>query len=774
MKPLLLQTTCNKLSGLITFPGADAAKDNVYLLARKQFQVNSRLESAIIHLCAQARYILYVNGELLGQGPVIGSDLTSYYDSYEIADKLTEGTNFLALEIHYPGNHFRTCSPGIPGFQCGITADIDWQDDDWQICLDPSRIDDAKELTFQAGYTVYRDLRDVPDNWQRFADNYPGWTTAIIKEATVFKLLPRDIPPLTRDIVNPAKLVGSGTVPPETGDSRQADFAALIDAGAQTPDATVFKQDSGEITALADASGVFLTYDFAREVYGSIIVRLVAPAGTVLDIVHGEMLEDNRLDAYYPFGERRPRAKTTSDGLRFADRHILAEGTNDIEIRLQDRGFRFAQLIFRNHGKPITLKKFAVENRVYPVGNEGKFSSDNEYYNKLWQICRHTVCHCLGDHFIDCPWREQAFWINDFLVSNLYYFNLTSDPRLPRRSFDLAFDGFSKYGALPAVYPAGDPLFFPSMPALWVLTLYEYYLYSGDDQGRYELLPKMDALLTQYNEMGGDDGLIPNHETWWNFIDIGYMDAGVELKGYTAILNSLVAAAYKCAAELHSDEITSSAYSARSQAICAAMQLRLWDARNNRFRDSTEKGFGLETFSVHPHAVMICFDLMPEDNAKFAKVLTNPDAIPAEPYFQRFVMEALAKSGRHDLAEKTIESLWYEMVKSDSPTVWEIAVKGPKARGVAQSLCHAFSCAPLAYCARTIAGIVPLKPGFKEFSFQPTSIRIKNFSCSQPVPNGMIEVNKNDNSIELTVPEGTVAVLPEGTKLGPGKHAIKS
>jgi hypothetical protein len=80
----------------------------------------------------------------------------------------------------------------------------------------------------------------------------------------------------------------------------------------------------------------------------------------------------------------------------------------------------------------------------------------------------------------------------------------------------------------------------------------------------------------------------------------------------------------------------------------------------------------------------------------------------------------------------------------------------------------------LAYASRTIAGIIPLKPGFKEFLFSPVSSSVVNFACSQPTPYGVIKVIKAQDSIEITVPDGTVAILPDDKKLNPGKHIIES
>lgn len=747
----------------ITHPLHSRADDYSFM-ARRKISYTAVPERALLHICAHSRYVLFINGAMIATGPARASDSRAFYDSYDVRDFLRQGENHLAAMIYHSGMPCRTSVPGTPALwvQWDINPD---RVEEWQTLEDASLSGNAREFTFQIGFCEHRDLRLIPDGWQTFNDIQSAWATA--KEISFpGRLLPRDIPGLTRDMLSAPKPFECGYVPIAASDD---DYAILLDSEPHTPCPSAMDTASGCLKAAAGAGGVYMIFDFGREVLGSVIIEIDAADGTTVDVTFNEALDGDRPQSFFRF-TWKPRAMTRSDGYRFADRYILREGNNRIEQRLRERGGRFIQLVIRGGLDKIRFKNLSFENRIYPICESAAFESDNGFLTRLWDMCRHTVRHCVSDSFIDCPWREQAFWINDMLVSNLYYFMLSSDPAIVRRCLKLAVDGFRKYGFMPAVYPAGDTMFFLSMPALWTLTFYEYHLYSGDAETKDELLPAMDEILSVYEPLFTEKGLVKNHESWWNFIDIGYPDAGIELKGHSSILNVLIAAACKCAASLHSGKL-SGQYRKRQDDICTALERHLWNSADGYFRDSDISGHGLESLSVHPHALALVYDLFPRKKELMSAAIKNPDAIQAEPYFQRFVLEALTDNGNIDAANKIISELWGKMVNADSHAIWEIAKKGPRVKGC-ESLCHAFSCAPIGHIHRNILGIRPLKPGFEKFTFNPMPGEMDKIKLSQPTPHGNITVSLRDKELVLSVPPGLKAVLPDGKELASGIHRL--
>jgi len=75
----------------------------VYLF-RKSFNLATKPESFIIHLSADNRYRLFVNGKQLNDGPQI-SDLRHWrFESLDITSLLTTGQNLIAIQVWSLGN----------------------------------------------------------------------------------------------------------------------------------------------------------------------------------------------------------------------------------------------------------------------------------------------------------------------------------------------------------------------------------------------------------------------------------------------------------------------------------------------------------------------------------------------------------------------------------------------------------------------------------------------------------------------------------------------
>jgi hypothetical protein len=300
---------------------------------------------------------------------------------------------------------------------------------------------------------------------------------------------------------------------------------------------------------------------------------------------------------------------------------------------------------------------------------------------------------------------------------------------------------------MPAVYPAGDSMPFLSIPAIWVIVLYDLYLHCGKSRFVEQMLPVAEELLNDYEQFTDETGLVPEHPTWWNFIDLAYVNNKSDLKGHTAVLNTLIAAAWHCVAVMGGSDKAE----LRSRKICGDMVKLLWDEEKDMLRDSDHPGHGYEFYSAHPAAILLCYDLMDEKKDALARQLYAPGVLQPEPYYQRFAIEAALKTNQLEKCDSEIRRIWTDMVDSDSPTVWELSKYGPVPDSkTANSCCHAFSAAPMWYTRRVLAGIRPLAPGFKEFSCTP--VFKGDFHCIQPTPYGNIEAIQKGGKLTVNFP----------------------
>lgn len=711
-----------------TVPGTDAESDNVHVLFKTGIVFNGT-SKVLFHLAVHGHYCFYING-FHATGPVRSTDSRIFYDSYDLTDVLQKGENFLTLELHYPGSSYRTVPAGIPAFTAAFEGA---EHTAWHYAPD-LRHKKSFEFTFQLGKCENRDDRE---------ENFTFTEAEKAVNPNKVELLPRPIPPLTCDKYPFEKLCKCGFLPEFSPDDD--DFARRLAEEVQFTAPEAFKEG---IVAPPPPGyhGTFLIFDLEREFYGKVEIELETQNTIIVDRSYAEMLTFSRVKSRYAFGKWRPKARHAGDSYRFADRRILPPGKHTVSVNFSDRGGRFLEIALRNHTREVKINRVTAVDRIYPV-HGSFFKCDDPFFNRLDAMCDHTVRHCAADTFVDCPWREQAFWINDLEVAARYYFLLSADPALIEHILLVALDGRKKYHWMPAVYPAGDSMPFLSIPAIWVIVLYDLYLHCGKSPFIEKMVPVAMDLLNDYKEFTDETGLVPEHPAWWNFIDLAYVNSKADLKGHTAVLNALIAAAWRCVARM--GDVEEAERNAAS--VCDAMKKHLWNDSLKMFRDSDVPRHGFDLYSSHPAAILLCYDLMPELSEALTAQLYGEGVLQPEPYYQRFTIEAALKTGQLEKCDKEIRRIWGKMVDSDSPTVWELAQFGPLPdSNTANSCCHAFSAAPMWYCRRVLAGIRPVAPGYKEFTCQP--VYKGDFHCIQPTPYGNIEAIQKDGNLTVKFP----------------------
>lgn len=765
----------------ITPPSAPT--ENITFLARRSFELcaDNLVSPRLLRVAADWRYALSVNGEFVGNGPARGSHRRYFYDSYDVSPFLCVGKNVIAVEVHSPGRATFSAVPVTPALWLDLDGLIA-TDSDWQVRLDPSCRSEAPAYTPQIGFSDYRDLRVELIDWKTTGAVTSGWTAPRVLEGTPGgrELVASDCPPLTREHHVPAVLISGGAVPAvEENESDNRFFADRMQAERHEESSNAATWKDGVLQLNPTSTGsAYAILDFAQETFGSVLLEVEAPEGTILDLGYGDALYDERV-------------KTYAEPYRVADRYILREGRQRIEHRLHDRGFRYLQIVARGLSRSVVLHSIVVEQRAYPLPVRATFACDDPFLNRLWAMGDRTLAICATDTFIDCPWREQALWLNDTLVVYPLYLAFTGDATLPSRCLRLATDGQRDNGLIPSVYPAaeGHNTAFPSMPAIYTLMLADYYLYTGDGALVSELLPAVDRALAVYETWAQPDGLVPDQNDLWNFIDWtspGSRDQWSAVGSHgevatgrvTTILNMLIVAAYQSASTLH----LASGNSARA-AILQQKQTRLldalidrfWNAGSGRFCDGTAHP---HSSSQHPQAVGLHYGLF--DDAHRAAALTallDDEVIRTDFYFQYFVLNALSLGGHGAEALAVIRRMWGPMVEAGSPTIWETTLGKEEFNG-AGSLCHAFACAPLYFMQATLLGVRPLQPGFREFSLTPQSLGLTSACGTIPTPHGLISIEwhrQPDGSLRgvIDVPPSTTAVCADGSRLDTGSHVFQ-
>ena len=751
-------------------PAGSEKEENFYFRTLNSFNLIDVPASLVLHISAESHYILYVNGTEAGHGPVRGIRDRNFYDSYDIASLLKEGENIIAVLVYCMNIRTFTAVPSQPGVILEIenilTTNKDWkisQAEDWRR--------DVELYTTQTGFSEWRDFRKETPGWT-LGQNVKKWDSAveISPDADICqkKLLPRDIPALTHDICLPKAIPVKASVPP-LEDFTDNKVARLMTEETHSPLSVkmTIEKDIITINPSETNSGVALIFDFDTEIIGKFELDITASDGTIVDIGHEEMLQNNRLLLEF-------------ERYHFADRYILREGRQMVGNTINDRGFRYVQIVLRNFDQPVTIHLVKAINIRYPFEEKGTFSCNDALLNQIWDASRETLRACTTDVYTDCPWRERTLWLPDVLVENKAALELFGDPKVSRRVFEFTFAQANKQGLLPSLC-TGTWIIAPA--CLYVAhMLKDYLMYTGDKELIRKFLPQMETILETFNTWKDDDCLLTVPKECKNFFDWSFDLREFDGKK-TSLINYLYIMSMKATmelAELVDADINHSKYQQRIEQTANSSNKSFFKDDTNLLADCLDDDIPSEQSSQMAHAfALLSGEFDPVHREHLINALGNENVKEPDLFLFFFVFEAMKKYGKNNEVLALIRKYWGDIVRSGCPTIWEygVHVKGKQGSCNCGSLCHAFSIAPVDFFQTVILGIEPLEPGFSKFKVAPDPLDLNSADGKIPSPHGdicMKWIRKADNlEIELEVPVGTMAITESGETYSPGKHNLK-
>ncbi len=750
---------------------------NYYFYARKMVNLQQLPPSATIKISADSHYRLLVNGLAVITGPVRGTCSLHYYDETDIARYLHTGGNELLIEVYTLGEENFTVSSTTAAVIAEL-ENITATDETWEVAATQSWARKVPYYTTQIGRMECRDLRVKPDPWQK---------AALVTDPRLLakKLLKNTLPAMRENV----RLVADVPVIGEIGNTSPDDPAlipAFVDGeklspvdGRRLQNIAALMSAEDECVIAPNGKGVRLVCDFDYEVSGRLAAVVDAPAGTVVEVVYGEVLKGDRIASMF-------QSNVT---YHFTDRYTLAEGKNQIGTTLFERGFRMVQLTIRNFDRPVKISQIRGIDRRYPFAKRGSFFASDYRLNRIFEVCQETLSACASDAFTDCPWRERGFWVNDLIVNNRANLISFGTEEIHRRCFELAFSQTDDQHLIPAVCPAPpvdgafDFIFAPTN-LFMMLMLQDYWMFSGDEKTVRKYLPNIEQILNSLWKLADDKGMLTTRERTarWHFYDWCF-----ELNGYTfnggmkeSMLNSL----YIIAAKLFVDAAQKLDYKTdikeirrRRQLIAANLEAVFVDPASGLLTDQiTHKGKVTTVQSQLAHALwLLTGEASEERKARFVEALTLDSCLMPEYYLHHFWFQAAREQGLQKVGLERIRKYWSNSTDSGSPTLFEAGIHkiGREAMGECGSLCHGFGTIPVDFMTSEILGVTPLTPGFANFAFEPELFDLKFARGRIPTPHGNINVELELGKAVLTVPAGTLAVLPDGSRLGAGVHALE-
>ncbi len=492
-----------------------------------------------------------------------------------------------------------------------------------------------------------------------------------------------------------------------------------------------------------DSLNAELIVDFGVGISGFLYFEITAPKGVIIDIEFIESIHNGIIE--YPMD------------INSAVRYIAKEGRQSYQVKNR-KGFRYSILTFRNFNKTVKINSLKAVQRLYPVEPVKRFSSSDIELNDIWEISRRTLHLCMEDVYVDCPAYEQALWIGDARLEALFNYYVFGNYELTRRFNRLTVQSLKRSYLPECQVPTGNPAILTAWIFLWMISVKEYYLFTGDIKELQYLYP---YILQVIDELKGKlkDDLLNIHA--WNMFDWADMDTPID--GVITHLNALFVESLGAAsyiASVNGDSEKEREFSLLAERIKRAVNNNLWDGKREAFFDSIHKnGKVSDVISLQTNIIVyLCGCAEGSRKKSVEKHLNNPPESfikPGSPFSYFFYFEALAESGNYERIFKLIKEKWGEMLQYGATTCWE-TFKGWESNRLTRSHCHGWSAAPVYFIGAYILGVKPLKPGFKEFIVKPEPCGLTRASGYVPAPSGNIyvdwEIKKGRMHIDVRAP----------------------
>ncbi len=486
-------------------------------------------------------------------------------------------------------------------------------------------------------------------------------------------------------------------------------------------------------------------YDFGREVN----IRLVlSGCGKKYRIYYGESLEEVQDNEFCVLRDE-----------------IVAEQNT---LVTEQRGCRYVRIV----GKPF--EKIYGLNQYLPKNKIGKFRSENQLLNRIYDVSKYTYDVTAGLFFIEGLKRDKWVWSGDSFVANLCDFYYCFDQDIIKRNI------IALRGRDPIITHVNGIVDFS---LYLIISVGIYYMYTADRDFVFQVYESMKTLLDYRSRNLTKDGLFIGDETVWTFVDW----ADMTKEGAVCAIQMLYCEALKTMADMAEllglEE--SCGYTQKYRGLRDKINCLYWSEKRGAYVTTLIGNKQVDEVRRHANIFAILFDIANKDQKTkiLQGVLMNPD-VPAltTPFFSFFENAALCRMGLTDMVRERIEQYWGGMLQEGATTFWE--EYDPKQTGIEKyamygrkfekSLCHAWGASPVYLIGRYIAGVAPRKPGYEEFEVKPRLSGLKRFTATVPIHKGKVGIAVSEKLLKVFTdsPGGKLVYQNAEYTLTPGEEFI--
>jgi alpha-L-rhamnosidase len=453
------------------------------------------------------------------------------------------------------------------------------------------------------------------------------------------------------------------------------------------------------------------------------------------------------------YGESKEEALSETEAMTLDRLFIDQTRAKDSVMRLS-KAFRYVNIVKESDN--VSFDDVSMLYEYADVKQRGSFSCSEEQINKIYDVSKYTLELNTREFFIDGIKRDRWVWSGDALQSYLMnYYSYFDNPTVTRTV--LALRGKDPVTA--HINTILDYTFY------WFISVYDYYLYTGDRKFIEQLYPRMQSLMDYCLSRRNKNGLVEGLSGDWTFIDWA---AGLSKKGEISFEQMLFARSLETmslCAELASDKANAITYKKLATDLKAKVFSIYWNDKKKALVHSRVNGKQTENVTRYANMFGIFFNYFTEQQKQAVKksVLLN-DSIQkiTTPYMRFYELEALCAMGEQGYVLNEMKDYWGGMLALGATSFWEeynptkkgtehLAMYGRK---FGKSLCHAWGASPIYLLGKYYLGVSPTKPGYETYTIAPQLGGLQWMQGKVPTPAGDIEVYCSTTQIKLKAPSG--------------------
>jgi hypothetical protein len=723
----------------ITHPTAPL-REPIVLHFRRSLKLAAVPGKYTVRVSADNRFILYVNGTRVGDGPARG-DLGHWrYERFDLAPALKAGENLITATVWNWGIFAPVAQMSDRTaflLESEATGDSSISTPDgWMVELEPGhraldRSSVKLEEYFASGPGEEIDAARYDWGWNSPTGSgsawvaaatpmrdsiFPGVNKAHSAEVTgdnLWGLVPDRLPHMEYSATSPGLI-------------------ARVDSPRGGQDSAVF---FGETPGTVP-SNTHMHLLFDRETLTTGYPRLTVSGGkgAKVRLTYSEALYDK--DKHK--GDRDAVENRQAIGLN--DSFLPDGGQHRVFEPLWWRTWRYLDLDIETGSSPLTLESFTASFTAYPFEERAKLQTGDADLDKIWDISWRTARLDAHETYMDTPYFEQLQYIGDTRIQALISYTVGGDDRLGRQALEAFDDSRFPEGLTRSRYPSVLPQTIPTFSLLWIGMLRDYWMYRPDPAPVRSSLPGTRAVLGWFGSHEKENGLLEKLP-WWSFID--WVSSGetptYDSHGESCITTLEYLGALIDGADLEQnlgDPVIAGRYRERASRVRAGLYGKCWNADRQLLADNPDQ----KVFSQQANILGVLYDVIPEGRQQqvLRKMVgiepgTTPDGVLSASYYFRFYLaRALEHAG---MADDYLASLdpWRKLLPLHFST-W------PEIPGDTRSDSHAWTAHPIYDLLTLVAGIEPSSPGFSTVRIAPHLGKLTALSAVFPHPEGTIEV----------------------------------